>query len=816
MAQVQISQIQKEKKKKQNMLFGVLFGGAGYLYCVFVILHLFVIRREDPRIGIGDALNMAMANVFVHPLEAFKAGGNAFLYVFLFSLLAATAAILISFGKELRKHDNPETVKGQAKFMSKKEADEFCTEKANPIGSKEVSVEDNIIIAEDLFLSIDERQTHLVPNIVVSARAGAGKGQGLVDPNVLQNFSSQLITDPSGELYRRYAKYKENSGYVVNCLNLERLRDGSKYNPLAYIKEEKDVDILVQCLMDNLKEDDAGGGEQFWNDTAKLFIESLILYLWHCAAPEKQTFEYVLKLLHMASVDENDASAESPLDILFSKLEKEDPNNLAVKRYQDFKIGAGKTLKSILITVTSKLKKFELEDMQYMCSADEMDLTHFADTKHVLFVIVPTGDAGTFNFIASMLYTQLFQEIYRYGNNRVMYSAKAFLPDEGIFSVFQGRSDQELKMCMGEAKKYVKEVQQGLKITYNKTRKLYMLKTKKTGKVISWRGTKEEAQALAKKLEKGLRVERVQDMGSNKIPTPVQFILDEFKSTGKIPAFTDKISTVRKYGVSIIIILQSIAQLEIMYKEESSTIMSNCPIKILMGTSDSKTIKTFTETTGKKTTTVENTSYNANGGGSSSYSKDSQDLITPDMVARLDYKHFYVLIDGENPYYGCKFLVNKHPKAKLAESTRGMYFNKNQGKSKPLVPWRLRNKTSATVVKAAKDAEEGKKEHKTEPEAQTEEEKTENPVQNNETPPATDEMKAKNEARKKEAAEAREALHHFEENFGDTPEDMINMGIMESFGLAVDSSDEDIKEAVESTILLEPLPSDTFTFAMTN
>ena len=810
-----VSQIEREKNKKRTMLIYLITGGICYIYMILCILHFNAILTADPRAKAMDALNRCFIEVFTKPLDIFPINGTIIMWSILLSILAGTFLTMVIMDKKLRAHDNPETVNGSATFMDKKEADRFCFEKASPIGQKGIDIDDNIILSRDLFLSIDERKTHLVPNIVVSARAGAGKGQGIVDPNILQNFASQLVTDPSGELYRRYAKYKENNGYVVNCLNLEKLRDGSKYNPLAYIREEKDVDILVQCLMDNLKEEGEGGGEQFWNDTAKLFIESLILYLWHVAPKEEQTFEHVLQLMHLSAVDENNADYESDLDLKFSALEEIDPNNLAVKRYQDFKIGAGKTLKSILITVTSKLKKFELEDVAYATSEDEMDLTHFADTKHILFVIVPTGDAGTYNFLASMLYTQIFQEIYRYGNNRVMYSSKVFTPRQGIFKVYQGRSEDELKQCMREAKKFAKEIRNdGCSIAHDKKRDVYLIKTKNTKQVISWRGTKEEAIALAKELREHIRVDRVQDMSSNKVPTPVQFVLDEFKSTGKIPAFTDKISTVRKYGVSIIIILQSYSQLEIMYDKEAPTIMSNCPIKILMGMSDAHTIKAFTEVTGKKTTTVENTSYQANGNGSSSYNKSSLELITPDMVAKLGYKYFYVLIDEFNPYYGKKFLVDQHPKYKIAKSTEGKFYNKNEGKSKPLLPLRQR----IEMEKAAKEA--GKATDVPAP-AKDQAADKQNSVQNiaggasqPQNPTKKPSGSPKNDARKKEAAEAKAALEAMEApGQGD---DMINDALMASLGITEQSTDTEIKEVIESVIVLDNPSLDTITYNLTN
>lgn len=826
------AQIEKEKRTRKQLPLYIGMGIICYIYVVLCVLQFVSLTASDARINKLEAFNLATGYVFTHPANIFPLHAEAFMYIALFTLLAASAGFMIYTSKSLRKHDNPDTVNGEARFMNSKEAQLFCTEKAEPLGEKTVDIEQNMILSKDLFLSINERNTHIVPNVLIAARAGAGKGQAIIDPNVLQNFASQLITDPSGELFRRYAKYKENQGYVVNCLNLEKLRDGSKYNPLAYIKEEKDVDILVQCMMDNLKAEDSGsGGDEFWNDTAKLFLEACILYLWHVAEPEDQTFESILKLIHMAQIDENDTDAvESELDILFSDLEKKDLENLAVKRYQDFKIGAGKTLKSILITVTSKMKKFELSDLQYMTSSDEMDLTHFADTKHVLFVIVPTGDGGTFNFMASMLYTQIFQEVYRYGNTRVMYSAKAFLPGGDIFKVVQGRNEAELASALKETKRFVKNLRAGHEIKYNKKRNLYYLKVKKTKEIVAWRGTKEEIEKIAAVIPK-IRVERVQDVESNKVPTPVQFVLDEFKSTGKIPAFTDKISTVRKYGVSILIVLQAYAQLEMMYERDAPTIISNCPIKILMGTSDEDTIKKMTATTGKRTTTVEGTSYNANGGGSSSYSKSALELITPDLVAKLQYEYFFIMIDGEYPYYGKKFFVSKHPRYKEAKATAGKFFNPNAGKSKPLIPLREREGNKKTSVQElSKDAEEEKNipntvKSKEENSIPADAVPTSTPaipvydpdkdegnfVQNNET----EKNKLSNIIQKVNATDAKEALAGFEASF-DTAQDMINVGLMESFGLSLDDSDETIKESVESTIVLDDFSDETFSFMMTN
>ena len=334
-------------------------------------------------------------------------------------------------------------------------------------------------------------------------------------------------------MYSKYAKKKEEEGYTVKCLNLSNLREGNKYNPFEYIESEKDVDHLVQCLFDNLLDPDIKDADSFWQGTAKLLLKSVILYLWSTMPKEKQTFREVLKLLNMARKDD-DSDEQSPLDVLFSDLEKNDPDNIAVQRYRELKTGAEKTLNGSLTTVSSMLKMFELSDLQDLTSSDEMDLTHFADTKHAIFVVIPVCENGAYNFVASMLYTQIYQIIYRYGEKRSV---------------------------------------------------------------------------------------------------PMQLIMDEFSSTGIIPAFVDKISTARAYGVTTIIALQSYTQLEDMYKDEAPIILSNCPIKALMGTSDEKTVKMF--------------NYH-------------NDLITMDMVMNLDLEHMYVIIDELNPYYGEKYFINKN------------------------------------------------------------------------------------------------------------------------------------------------------------
>ena len=805
-----VSQISKDRKQRTQRRIYLVLGSIFYIYFVACLLQYFAIRRTDKRIGFSDAFNQAMSQVFTKPLAIFPLQGSTLLFIFLFSIFAGAFLVMFVMDKGLRKHDNPETVKGEAHLMNEKELEEYNKKRTDPIGKKTNDGPNNMIFSRDLYLAIDGRRTRKNANVLVIGGSGAGKSRFFAAPNILQYNTNFVITDPSGELLRDYGKALEDNGYEVKVFNLTDVYRGNRYNPFHYIKEEKDVFILVETLIKNTTPSEGHGGDPFWEKSEKLLISALVLYLWHVFPEEKQTFANVVKLVNMAEVDENDPSAESPLDILFKDLEREDPENLAVSQYKTFKLGAGKTLKSILISVGVRLETFTLSDITYLTNVDDFEFERFADTKQALFIVIPTADT-TFNFIVSLMYSQLFMSMYNYVEKRVRYGWEAYLDDLNVIRVEQANNNEESETAKKEIEKFVAEVKAGTKIKYDKEKKLYRIYTKK-GRLISWRGTKEQAEKYAKRIEEEIKIKQCPE----KCPNHVRLILDEFANIGQIPDFNQKLATIRKYEISCSIILQALSQLKELYEKQWNTLAGNCDTKLLLGSSDIETLEWFVKFLGKKTTVVESTSWQANGQGSTSYNRDSIELLTVDQLTLMKEDECLVLVVRERPFYGKKYELTMHPNYKYAQKTAGTFEIplSEAAKNRRIGPLRLRIQQDTEDIKESAAM------------AESSVQETETPeVDMPDAPPSyapddseiyNEQTEQKNNAAQDDAQIAKDAIKHFGENFKDEASDMIEIGLMESLGIAPDSTDTDIKEAIESMIVLDNPPMDMFTYAMTN
>ena len=797
--------VAKERMERKTRRILLAIGSICYVYAVFVALHFSAIRAESKRITITDALSRAFIEVFTRPGDIFPISGNVLMWIFLLTVLGACFIVIQMSDKELKKHDNPDTVNGDAHFMTLSELDGYNMRRTDPIGEKTDDGPTNMIISREIKLALNGRDTKRNCNILVIGGSGAGKSRFFAGPNILQYNSNFVVTDPSGELLEDYGKALEDNGYTVKVFNLSDPYKGNRYNPFHYIREEKDIFIMVNTLIKNTSPSEGKAGDPFWENSEKLLISALALYLWHVYPEKDQTFANILKLINMAEIDENDSTAESPLDIMFNALEKEDPNNLAVKLYKKFKLGAGKTLKSILISVGVRLQSFELPDIQYVTSEDDFHFETFADTKQAIFVNIPTADT-TFNFIVSMLYSQLFDSMYNYVEKKVRFGWQVKLDELNIFRVFQASDKKESSDAKEAAEAFAKAIKAGTSIRYNETRRVYEIITADND-VIAWRGTKEMAEALQMRLSavKVVACER-------RCPYHVRFILDEFANIGQIPDFNQKLATIRKYEISCSIILQAISQLKEIYDKKWNTIVANCDTKLFLGSDDTETIEWLIKQLGKRTTVIANTSYQANGNGSTSYTHSSHELMTVDAVEMLGDDECIVRVRGERPNRGMKYNLSMHPNYKYARSVAGTFDipvsekvlaikEKNSG------PLRLRKKSNIAKEMAAnaEDAVQKKAEAAKETSTKT------SPV----TSTHTKRDEVKNKAKRTDAKSVKGSIEEIDEIDHSTMESIAE-SLSEAWGITPTSSDTEIKEAIESLLDLEVPASDTFVYLTTN
>ena len=244
-------------------------------------------------------------------------------------------------------------------------------------------------------------------NILVIGGSGSGKTRFFCKPSLLQAHSSYVCTDPKGTLLPEVGSFLERKKYRIKCLNLINFKKSMRYNPLAYIRSEKDILKLVNALILNTKGEGEKSSEDFWVKAERLYYSALIGYIWYEAPEEERNFITLLDLINASEAREDDETYQSPVDILFQQLEEKEPDHFAVKQYRKFKMAAGKTAKSILISCGARLAPFDIEELRELMSYDELELDTLGDRKTALFLIMSDTD-DTFNFVIAILQSQLF------------------------------------------------------------------------------------------------------------------------------------------------------------------------------------------------------------------------------------------------------------------------------------------------------------------------------------------------------------------------------------------------------------------------
>ena len=244
-------------------------------------------------------------------------------------------------------------------------------------------------------------------NILVIGGSGSGKTRFFVKPSLMQMHSSYVVTDPKGTVLIECGKLLQRGGYQIKVLNTINFKKSMKYNPFAYLRSEKDILKLVNTIIANTKGDGEKSGEDFWVKAEKLYYTALIGYIWYEAPEEEKNFTTLLEMINASEAREDDEDFQNPVDLMFERLEEKDPEHFAVKQYRKYKLAAGKTAKSILISCGARLAPFDIKELRELMETDEMQLDTIGDRKTALFVIISDTD-DTFNFVVSILYTQLF------------------------------------------------------------------------------------------------------------------------------------------------------------------------------------------------------------------------------------------------------------------------------------------------------------------------------------------------------------------------------------------------------------------------
>lgn len=316
---------------------------------------------------------------------------------------------------------NPDKLYGDAGFRGeedRKQYDERYVDHGkyiDPITKKPVETADpNMIASNDTKLSINDRKTFRNNNFLILGGAGTGKSRFVIKPNLLQENCSYVVTDPSGEIIVSCGKVLSDHGYKIKIFNLSNMGHSNTYNPFNYIRDEAGVLMVIDCLIKNTTGKNEKG-DQFFTNSEKLLYSACIFYLIDFETDEsRKNFSSVMDMINMSQVDENNPSSKSELDLMFEQI---DQTSLAAKYYKAFKQAAGKTLKSIIISCVVRLQSFMTPQVTRLTGSDNINLASIGDEKTILFIITPQADR-TFAFLASMLYSQLFETLYHKGETQ--------------------------------------------------------------------------------------------------------------------------------------------------------------------------------------------------------------------------------------------------------------------------------------------------------------------------------------------------------------------------------------------------------------
>ena len=381
----------------------------------------------------------SLLTVFNDPFHIELCGDSLKTVLVLLLLYGMGIGIYLSTRRNYRRREEHGSAKwGNAGALNKKYRDK------DPSANK--------LLTQNVRIGLDGKKHRRNLNILVCGGSGAGKTRFFCKPNAMQCNTSFVILDPKGEIVRDIGGLLENKGYQVRVLDLINMHRSHCYNPFVYLRNDNDVQRLVTNLFKATTPKGSQSQDPFWDTAASMLLLALVFYLKYEAPPDEQNFPMVMELLRAGEVREDDDSYVSPLDELFDRLEMVNPEHIALKYYRDYHSGSAKTLKSIQITLAARLEKFNLESLAGLTATDELDLPSLGEKKVALFALIPDNDTS-FNFLVSILYTQLFQQLFyladhKYGGSLPVHChfimdefANVSLPDDfdKILSVMRSR-----------------------------------------------------------------------------------------------------------------------------------------------------------------------------------------------------------------------------------------------------------------------------------------------------------------------------------------------------------------------------------------
>ncbi|MBS5418134.1 MAG: type IV secretory system conjugative DNA transfer family protein [Coprobacillus sp.] len=379
--------------KKDNHTEEIIFLGILIIPVIWIALLIAPFIHK----GLFNAMD-DISNAFDNPFSiTWCSDSLRTVAIFLLIYLLGIGIYLSSLRNYRKKEEYGSAKWGNTKQVNKKYADPKYFE--------------NKLLSQNVRIGLDGKKHRRNLNTIIIGGSGAGKTRFYGKPNIMQCNTSFVILDPKGEILRDTGYLLEKEGYVIKVMDLINMNKSHCYNPFEYIQDDKDVLKLITNLIRNTTPKGSQTNDPFWEKSETALLEGLCLFLLHEAPKEEQNFTMVMEMIAAADVREDDEYYVSPLDRLFNDLQREKPNSLAVKQYNIYKQAAGKTAKSILISVGVRLAAFNLESIASITSTDELELEKVGERKTAIFAVIPDNDS-TFNFLVGMLYTQLFQTLY--------------------------------------------------------------------------------------------------------------------------------------------------------------------------------------------------------------------------------------------------------------------------------------------------------------------------------------------------------------------------------------------------------------------
>lgn len=403
------------KKKNQNLLIVIV----SVIYIIGVILTLQIGSVKENTSHIGELSWFEATNIAIEQLLEFKINftpisSSSLKSIFYFTLFYLMAIVYAIADTQRNKRDAAGKESGSAKWNTNMRS--YNKKYSDPHGSVRNNGNYNMILTKDVLLNMNTRQTMRNNNVVIVGGSGTGKSRFVVKPNILQANCSLVITDPAGELLESTGSFLESQGYKIKVFNLVDMKHSNCYNPFNYIRDDLGVLMLINCLIKNTTPANSKSSDPFWEKSETALLQALMFYLIKYRPKHEQNFTSVMKLLRAAKVDENDPSAESALDKIFKEVARKDPDSLALKQYLVFRQAPDRTLMSILVSAAVRLTAFNMVEIERLTGTDDIELGSIGDEKQALFVIIPTAD-DTYNFLVSMMYTQLFETLYYHAEN---------------------------------------------------------------------------------------------------------------------------------------------------------------------------------------------------------------------------------------------------------------------------------------------------------------------------------------------------------------------------------------------------------------